>query len=118
MVPPEHTEATGTDQPGRDGGTDGTPRRHPDVRWEPLDAEVVAYRTGSDDAHILNPAAALIWTSCDGGRSVEGLVGVMMERYGIDRERARTDVEACLAHLRALGLLINAEGGELPDLDA
>ena len=56
--------------------------------------------------------------NCDGGRSVEDLVGVMMERYGIDHERARADVELCLARLRSLGLLVATEGGEPPDLDA
>jgi len=87
------------------------------VIWEPLDAEVAAYRMGSDVAHILNRAAALIWTSCDGDRSVEDLIGVMMDCYGIDHERARADVVACLARLRVLGLLIDSECGEPPNLD-
>jgi hypothetical protein len=94
------------------------PRRHPTVVWESLGSEVTLFRPGSDEAHILNPSASVIWQGCDGGRRVEDLIEVVVAQYGIDHERAVADVVGCLARFRSLGLLADDEAGEPPDLDA
>ncbi|MCC6178285.1 MAG: PqqD family protein [Chloroflexi bacterium] len=103
---------------GREGGRGHPPCRHPAVIWEALDAEVTLFLPGSSDAHILNPAAALIWSKCDGNHRIEDLVEALMDRYGIDHQRARVDVAACIARLRTLGLLVDVDARKSLDQDA
>jgi hypothetical protein len=54
---------------------------------------------------VLNPAAAAIWSGCDGARTVEHLAEDLSIAYGEDLTQVRSDVMATVAKLSDLGLV-------------
>lgn len=54
----------------------------------------------------LNESAAFLWRSVDGKEfSIDDLVGLLVERYGIDAEMARHDSEAIVVKWREAGII-------------
>jgi PqqD family protein of HPr-rel-A system len=87
------------------GGDVVRPRRRLDLVVEPLDDEIVVHQPGSGEAHVLNPTAAFVWEQCDGAHADAEIAALLVGRYGVDDERALSDVRACLDRLAGLGLL-------------
>jgi hypothetical protein len=65
---------------------------------------------------VLNPAAAAIWSGCDGETSVEHLAEQLSAAYAEGLEQVRSDVMATVAKLADLGVLEHREplGGRWP----
>ncbi len=53
----------------------------------------------------LNETARFIFDRCDGSRSSEDIAHALSSEYDIDLATARTDVAACVAELREMGLV-------------
>lgn len=66
-------------------------------------AVIVDLREGTSVA--LNGAAALIWRGLVRGRSPAQVAGELVVAFGIDEQRARSDVAAFVATLTARGLV-------------
>jgi len=106
------TDASRADQRGQP--TASSPREHlstdrpaacSEVTAYPVDDELVLYDPRSNQAFVLNPTAAQIWTLCDGSRTVAALTETLAAAYALAYEEALTDVRECLEHLRHDGLL-------------
>ena len=54
---------------------------------------------------VLNDTGRCIWELLAEERSVDGLVTAVVERFVVDRERARADVQAFLDDIARMGLL-------------
>ena len=55
--------------------------------------------------HVVNHTAAQLWELCDGGPTLEQLVGALARAYEVSDETVREDVERMIETFRALGLL-------------
>lgn len=53
----------------------------------------------------LSESGALLWEALTRGAAPETLTDILLERYEVDAQRARTDVEAFLEGLRQQGAL-------------
>ena len=84
------------------------PRRNCAVRFEPLDDGCAAYDHASGRVYILNSTAALIWSGCDGQRSVGTLVeetSRILRGTSVTSQQVRRDVYRLLGELVGAGLL-------------
>jgi Coenzyme PQQ synthesis protein D (PqqD) len=61
--------------------------------------------TSLDRVHVLNGTAADVWELCASEPTVEELAAALASEYGLELDRARSDVESILATFRELGLL-------------
>ena len=57
----------------------------------------------------LNHTASALWHWMDGTRDFDALVLAMCERFQVDEEQARADVEVCCSDLLALGAIEDAQ---------
>jgi hypothetical protein len=78
---------------------------------ERVEAEVLVYRSDSEDAAALNEAAAAVFDLCDGSRDVERIVEEL--RAG-DPALGRDEVLLALNELRDAGLIDGAPGNAGP----
>ena len=54
---------------------------------------------------VLNPTGRFVWDLLGKDRSVEDLTDAVAERFDVDIERARADVQAFLDDIKQMGLL-------------
>jgi len=83
----------------------GHPRARDDVLFRQVDDEWVVFDPATNELHVLNLPAALIWSHLADGRAPKEISAALQEAYRIDGERARADVDDALARFRAAGLL-------------
>ena len=74
----------------------GPPRIRPDVVWMPVESDVVAV-DGAGRAHVIDGTGALLWPLLDGSAGADDLAEDVADVFGIDADRARSDVETFLA---------------------
>ena len=70
-----------------------------------VDDEWVVFDPTSNDLHVLNLSAALIWSHLTGESSEEEIVSAVCEAYGIEAQQAEADVREALERFRGAGLL-------------
>lgn len=79
----------------------------------PAPADRVAVEEGDDGfvlrqtitrVHRLNPTASVVFALCDGTRTTDTIIDLVQAAWGLD-ESPRDAVIACLAQLRAEGLI-------------
>lgn len=79
--------------------------REDDLTWRVVDGEVVLL-DGRDWSYLsVNPTGERLWRRLADGATVTDLEDELTRAFGIDRERARSDVERFLAGLRQHDLL-------------
>lgn len=83
--------------------------RATDLHWRVVDGEVIAIDLRSGRYLGLNGSGAGLWELIAAGATREELVERLVRDYGIDRARARRDVDALLADLVARTLLAGGE---------
>jgi hypothetical protein len=75
------------------------------LEWRDVDGEVVALDLRSSRYLAINPSGAALWPALVEGASREELVERLCAETGIDRDRARPDVDEFLAQLASHDLL-------------
>lgn len=75
------------------------------VSWREVDGEVIALRHSASEYLSTNPAGAVIWTALAEGATRPELAELLVSRFGIDADRAATDVDAFVDLLASRGLL-------------
>jgi hypothetical protein len=83
------------------------PRARDDVVFRRVGDGWAVYDPDASELHVLNPASALIWTHCDGTRTLDELVDSVAEAYERvpEREELRRDVEEAVRTFHGAGLL-------------
>lgn len=76
-----------------------------DLATKLIDGELVIFNRDAEQIHTLNPTARHIWQLLEQGRTLEQIVEQFVEDYGIDRERAKVDIENTLEAFVSLGLM-------------
>lgn len=80
------------------------PRQRPDVVLQQVGGDAILIDGRTQQAHVINGAAARLWELCDGQRDIDEIAtefGAPFEMSGAD---VRDDVVAGLDALAALGL--------------
>jgi radical SAM protein with 4Fe4S-binding SPASM domain len=88
-------------------------RVEPDVRPRPpaglearkLGDEVVLCDRGGQGIFALNQVAERIWSLCDGKRSVDDIVGLLLTEFEVEPDRLAQDVHATVVYMLDQGLL-------------
>jgi hypothetical protein len=79
--------------------------RTTDLKWREVDGEIVALDAGESVYLGTNRTGTLLWRELSEGATVDQLVEAVVSEFGIDRQRARTDVEAFVGDLQSKGLV-------------
>lgn len=72
---------------------------------EAMGSEQVLFGQARATAFFLNETAALVFSLCDGQRSVEAIVGLLADAYPESAAQVRADVLSVLGNLTAEGVL-------------
>jgi len=80
-------------------------RRSPQTAWQTIGDEAVIMNLAGGRVLGLNPTGALVWSLLE-ERTEEGLAEAVAERFEVDAETAREDVQGFLAVLRERGLVV------------
>ncbi|HAI14063.1 MAG TPA: hypothetical protein DCM28_20325 [Phycisphaerales bacterium] len=81
------------------------PRCREDVGQEILDNEAILYDPITGATFRLNQSALEVWSGCRSGRKLEDLTKDMCQRYDVDQDTARDDVQQMVAMFASHGLL-------------
>jgi hypothetical protein len=76
-----------------------------DVSWREVDGEILALDPDFTMYVSTNETGTLIWKALVAGASSEEIAHRLADEFGIDADRARTDVDAFVADLDANGFL-------------
>jgi hypothetical protein len=79
--------------------------RDTDLHWREIDGEIVALEARGSRYVAANGAGTVLWRALVAGATRETLAEELVRAYGIDPERAQTDVARFVAALSAQGLL-------------
>lgn len=79
--------------------------RNENLEWRQIDDEVVALDVRHAEYLGMEGSAAALWCALEPGASRAELTDLLVERYGIDAQRACTDVDAFIDDLTARELL-------------
>ncbi len=82
------------------------PRANPKILYRELKTGCVLYHPGTNEAHVLNLAAAYIWTCCDGEREVSTIVSHIAEVCRLPLSQAQRDVKKALRDFHVKKLLL------------
>jgi hypothetical protein len=85
---------------------DLVPAPSADIEMEVVDGEVLLYHPRQTRAVYLNPTAAVVWSLCDGNRSVREIIRVIGECYPDADANLTDDVLVTLNHLQESGVLV------------
>jgi hypothetical protein len=81
------------------------PRCPPTVASAELDGELVLYDEDRRRLIVLNETAALVWSSCDGTRTVGEMIDEIAAAYTMERENVAEDVTGLIDDLMTEDLL-------------
>lgn len=84
------------------------PRGRSDVIFRQVGEEWLLFDPGSEDIHVLNLTAALVWAQCDGDTPTDHMVAAIREAYGQEvppTAEVQALVTATVEEFRELGLL-------------
>jgi len=76
----------------------GTPNPNSMFKIEYIDGETLLYHVGETRTVYLNDTASMIWTLCDGKRSVDEIVTLLEDSYPEASGQIREDVEAAVTN--------------------
>lgn len=80
------------------------PRRAERAHWRELDDHVVILDVDASVYSTLNPVGSLIWNEADGTKTVDQLVGIVLDAFDVTEEVAREDTGRFVATLVDEGL--------------
>lgn len=82
------------------------PVARPDITLRRVGSEWVLFDAGQGRAHVLNLAAAVIWTYCDGSHGSDAIAAALARAVPETApERLRSDIDQALRRFADEGLL-------------
>lgn len=73
--------------------------------WREVDGETVLLNLSSASYLGINASGSLLWSAIVEGATRSGLTDLLIERFGLDHQRATRDVDEFLETCRAHGLI-------------
>ena len=89
--------------------SDFAPRPSDEYMSRDLGDEYLFYDRKGDRIHVLNGTARDIYLLCDGKKTSNEIAEAISDKYEVDPETARTDVQRTIQDLVRLGLLAGSE---------
>jgi hypothetical protein len=86
--------------------------REDDLIVQEMADEVLVYDQRRQQAHCLNPSAALVWRALDGGSTASEIAARLSQQQGVELTAAV--VRLAVEELRRSGLLRGPQGGSRP----
>jgi hypothetical protein len=77
-----------------------------DVVWREVEDELIVLELPTSTYVTLNGTAKQLWEALVSGATIDALVELLVQCYGITSEEARADAESFLSALSARSLLI------------
>lgn len=77
----------------------------PSATWREIDGEVVVISIDVNRVRLLNRVGSFIWSQCE-GRTVDELAAAVCERFDVEEEVARRDIDVFVQDLIARGMLV------------
>lgn len=75
------------------------PTPHPQVAGRVIEGEAVIILSESNLVNVYNTVGSRVWELCDGSRSVNEVIDLIVTEYNVDRTRAQQDVVAFIEQL-------------------
>jgi hypothetical protein len=79
--------------------------RSDQITWRAVEGEIIVLDHRNWNYVTIGESGALLWPLIAEGTTIEALAAVLSEAFGIDSDRARTDVESFLERLSYYGLV-------------
>jgi sensor domain CHASE-containing protein len=79
--------------------------RSDDLSWRQVEDEVIVVDLRSNEYLSINQSGTALWEMLVDGTTSETMAARLASDFGLDHDRARTDVEAFVAMLAERGLL-------------
>lgn len=76
--------------------TDPKPRPRPDYRLERLDKEILLYHPARTQVLYLNETASMIWSLCDGTRTRDDIIALLVEAFPEQESTIGDEVDSTL----------------------
>lgn len=83
----------------------GKPLRKAEYLLEQMDDELLLYNPDETRVIQFNPTASLIWSLCDGTRSLDEMIVMLVDLYPEAGESIDTDVRSTIAEFDRLGCI-------------
>jgi len=80
-------------------------RVKPGLIAQSVDGELLILNREQQQIHQLNPVASFIWNKLDGQQSNDQLVTAIIEKYEVEQDVAKHDLESLLSELSDLNLI-------------
>jgi len=80
-------------------------RKRENLLYREIDGEGVIYDQENMKVHSLNPTATMIWRYCDGKNTIEDIKEKILEKYDVDPDTLKEDIQKAVTDLRTLKLL-------------
>ncbi len=91
------------------------PKRNEALKGELLDDELLLYYESETQIIALNPTASLVWTLCDGERSLATIKDLLVEAYPDEATRIPIEVTSIVEKMVHIGALqLEAISGSVP----
>jgi hypothetical protein len=81
------------------------PHRNPDYRLEAIDGELLLFHPERGEIMYCNETASLIWQLCDGGRTTQEIVDLLVDTFPEAAAAIPGDVESTLQELHQHGAI-------------
>jgi hypothetical protein len=81
------------------------PRRNPDYRLEAIDGELLLFHPERAAIMYCNETASLIWQLCDGERTTQEIVDLLVDTFPEAAATIPSDVESTLQELHQHGAI-------------
>ena len=75
------------------------------ITYREMDGEGVLYDTTTNNMHVLNKTALMVWKLCEQADDPESIARAIGERFGLPAQRVLPDVLTCLNRLEELRLI-------------
>lgn len=85
---------------------DTLPRQQESISEYEVGDEVILYDPRSDNVHVLNGTAAVVWWLCDGEHTVEQIAGELAGLYELTPAKVIGDVQSALDSFKNADLII------------
>ena len=88
-------------------GASTKPRHRTDLvdSEEEIGEELFLYDGNTEEVHILNGGAVLVWFLCDGTRDVAGIAQEMAATFKLPEQEVMHEVQEAIGQFQSLGLL-------------
>jgi Coenzyme PQQ synthesis protein D (PqqD) len=89
------------------GDTDTLRLRTDDITWRRVGESIVVLDLADSSYLSVNGTGTIIWQCLQSGSDIASILAAVLEKYDVDEETARVDIDRFLADLRTRRLIVS-----------